>query len=137
MKSILIVFVSAVMFASTSSAVDLVCSVPTSNVTTASELCESLRLELRVRASEWNNNVCATEYLRRGLVQGVGRRARRTFTATVRTAVGEAVRDFGSTWGVPLQALCGDGVLDQEFDEECDDGNKENGDGCDSSCLIE
>lgn len=39
------------------------------------------------------------------------------------------------------EGICGDGVLDSPLtgsgQEECDDGNTEDGDGCDSSCLLE
>lgn len=34
-------------------------------------------------------------------------------------------------------AKCGDGVWDEEFGEECDDGNILNGDGCSLSCKCE
>ncbi|KAF2877573.1 hypothetical protein BDV95DRAFT_480741 [Massariosphaeria phaeospora] len=34
-------------------------------------------------------------------------------------------------------AKCGDGVWDEEFGEECDDGNTLNGDGCSLSCKCE
>jgi len=33
--------------------------------------------------------------------------------------------------------ICGNGILDQDFGEECDDGNTQDGDGCSSQCLIE
>jgi len=32
---------------------------------------------------------------------------------------------------------CGDGILEEDFAEECDDGNTDNDDGCSSECLIE
>ena len=32
---------------------------------------------------------------------------------------------------------CGDGVVDAELDEECDDGNTDDGDGCSGGCLTE
>jgi len=32
---------------------------------------------------------------------------------------------------------CGDGIYNQEYGEECDDGNNSDGDGCSSSCTIE
>ncbi|QDG52757.1 DUF4215 domain-containing protein [Persicimonas caeni] len=35
------------------------------------------------------------------------------------------------------EAECGDGVLDTDAGEECDDGNKQWGDGCDGSCETE
>lgn len=32
---------------------------------------------------------------------------------------------------------CGDGILQTQYDEECDDGNNENGDFCSATCQIE
>ncbi len=37
----------------------------------------------------------------------------------------------------PLAPLCGDGVLQLALGEECDDGNRVDGDGCDASCVRE
>ncbi len=31
---------------------------------------------------------------------------------------------------------CGDGVVQQAYDEQCDDGNRTEGDGCDSNCTL-
>jgi len=36
---------------------------------------------------------------------------------------------------LPAWAICGDGVLDPDF-EACDDGNNVNGDGCESECHL-
>ena len=36
-----------------------------------------------------------------------------------------------------LPPYCGDGVVDTAYGEECDDGNKTDGDGCSSSCKKE
>jgi cysteine-rich repeat protein len=36
---------------------------------------------------------------------------------------------------IPDCTVCGNGIV--EGDEECDDGNNNNGDGCDESCFIE
>ena len=36
--------------------------------------------------------------------------------------------------GCVLGPRCGDGVVDAEYGEECDDGNLVNGDGCSSTC---
>jgi cysteine-rich repeat protein len=38
-----------------------------------------------------------------------------------------------TAWG----PYCGDGILQQEHNEECDDGNNSSNDGCSSSCNIE
>jgi cysteine-rich repeat protein len=37
--------------------------------------------------------------------------------------------------GTDLCVLCGNGVIDG--DEECDDGNQDDGDGCSSTCVEE
>ena len=39
---------------------------------------------------------------------------------------------FNSKYG-----FCGDGVIDEEIGEECDDGNLRNNDGCNTQCKIE
>ena len=33
-------------------------------------------------------------------------------------------------------AFCGDNMIRDESDEECDDGNQINGDGCSPDCLL-
>jgi cysteine-rich repeat protein len=45
-----------------------------------------------------------------------------------------AVAD-GRIWPGSQQAVCGDGTIDP--DEECDDGDTNNGDGCSASCSVE
>ncbi len=137
MRAAFILWVSTMLLASTASAVDLVCSVPAANVTRAVELCEELRLSLRVRTADWTNDVCATEFLRMGLLEGERRSTRKAFNATVNSTIGAAMRDFGATWSRPIAATCGDGVTDAEFGEGCDDGNRINNDGCNTSCSIE
>ena len=39
--------------------------------------------------------------------------------------------------GIPNTPVCGDGNLDLAAGEACDDGNRENGDGCNSVCQID
>jgi cysteine-rich repeat protein len=132
--SVILTFVAGTAFAAT-----LACEVPTANVVRSIELCEELRLRLRVRASEWNTDVCATEFLRRGLIAGEKQVTKSAFNTTVNAVVGDAVNDFTSTWPAPTRAFCGDGTLDTEDifgPEECDDGNDVDGDGC-SSCRID
>jgi len=58
-------------------------------------------------------------------------------------AVSVRVNDFAAVGTAPmsatssfaLYATCGDGVI--QVEEACDDGNVANGDGCNSSCLVE
>ena len=53
-------------------------------------------------------------------------------------AVDAIILQFDTDWPQPYtQARCGDGTLDIEFGEECDDGNNVNGDGCSRNCEIE
>jgi len=44
--------------------------------------------------------------------------------------------NFQECFGGPGQE-CGDGVIEPELGEQCDDENLDNGDGCSASCLIE
>jgi cysteine-rich repeat protein len=43
----------------------------------------------------------------------------------------------GCTEICTLGPRCGDGVLHQDGGEQCDDANRENGDGCDANCRRE
>lgn len=36
-----------------------------------------------------------------------------------------------------LGARCGDGVVQTDRGEQCDDNNTTSGDGCDATCLVE
>ncbi len=51
---------------------------------------------------------------------------------------GALVDDESEIFGQFLRdAKCDNGVVEDENDETCDDGNTVDGDGCDSSCLVE
>lgn len=43
----------------------------------------------------------------------------------------------GTTGDPPPPPNCGDGELDLDEGEQCDDGNPDDGDGCDASCQVE
>ena len=119
-------------------AVDLVCTVPSgATVTRAVELCEEARLALRVPSATWTNDMCASYFLRLGLIEAEKRSTKRSFTASVNSAVSDAVAALTAVWPPPVSARCGDSVVNTEFGETCDDGNTISGDGCDSSCIIE
>lgn len=119
------------------SAADLTCTVPAASVTRAVELCDELRLELKIRTAEWDNDVCATQFLRVGLRSGERRSTEKASRRTVRDDLDIAISAFDTDWPRLIGASCGDGTLDTEFGETCDDGNREIGDGCDDSCQIE
>ena len=120
------------------SAADLTVTVPSAAVTNAVEMCELLRVEVHVRASDWNNDLCATAFTRIGLRTVLLRYERQGQQQVVDDAVQTEVDDFDADWPVPYTpAQCGDGTLDAEFGEECDDGNLIDGDGCSRKCKIE
>jgi cysteine-rich repeat protein len=137
MRVYILLCLSLILFSGTAQSADLTCTIPAANVTRGVELCEELRLKLRVRSSEWDNDVCATQFLRIGMVAGERVSATKTANTTVSGDVNDAVVLFQSTWARPTPVACGDGTLDTEFGEECDDGNSTNGDGCSDACVSE
>ena len=136
MKRFLLAILLA-LFAAPAFAADLICTVPDTSVTRGVELCNEARIALRVRAADWNNNVCASYFLRLGLIEAERRSTKRSFAQSVNTAVADAVASLTTSWPPPTRAECGDGTLDAEFGEQCDDGNLVDGDGCDASCQTE
>lgn len=119
-------------------AADLIVTVPSAAVTDALARCEELRVVYRVRTAEWSNNLCATVFTRLGLRNFTSSQERQDATQTITDAVAGALSQFDADWVEPFtSAYCGDGTLDVEFGEECDDGNSTPGDGCDEACLIE
>jgi len=133
----IIVVIASLFVAGSALAADLVCTIPTASVARGVELCEEARVALRVRAADWNNDVCSSYFLRLGLIEAEKRSTRRAYTGSVNSAVSGAVNDLTASWPGPTPAICGDGTLDTEFGETCDDGNLIDGDGCDSSCETE
>lgn len=124
--------------AGVASAADLTVTVPSAAVPKAVEMCEVLRLELRVRASEWNNDLCASIFTRIGLRVYVQREERQGAQQLIDAAVQAEIEQFDINWAPPYtSAYCGDDILDEEFGEECDDGNTIPGDGCTQRCKIE
>jgi cysteine-rich repeat protein len=119
-------------------AANLTVTIPSAAVPNAQDMCEELRLELRIRTADWTNDVCASFFTRIGVRVFVGRVERRGLVQQQDAAVQAALDQFDADWP-PLMAAatCGDGVLDTEFGEECDDGNLVDGDGCDGTCSIE
>jgi cysteine-rich repeat protein len=53
------------------------------------------------------------------------------------TTTGTDTTDTTTTTGDPPPPNCGDGQLDPLDGEQCDDGNTDDGDGCDSYCEVE
>lgn len=120
------------------SAANLTVIIPSEAVPKGVEMCEILRNELRVRSSEWSNNLCATIFTRIGMRVYVARDERRGAQQTIDDLVQVEVDLFDTNWPKPFtRAVCGDGTLDTEFGEECDDDNVISGDGCSAKCRIE
>jgi cysteine-rich repeat protein len=131
MRYLLTTAIASALFAMPAYAANVTCTVPAAQVSRAVELCEALRIDIPVRAADWSLTICANELLRRGL---------RQFEAsyTKRTAVANALdTNLSNHPSVAIRAFCGDGTVDTEFGEECDDGNTDAGDGCDSACQNE
>ena len=114
------------------------CTVPRDFVARMGELCESLRVSVQVRPGGWSDDICVSELIRRSLLArertAVRAASRRTVNDDVTTAVDDFNRDFPQDI---TRATCGDGTLDTEFGEQCDDGNTVDNDGCSESCQSE
>lgn len=134
-----ILSILAVLIAWPAIAADPACNVPVAARPKALELCEILRLQHRVRLSDWNIDICPTEVFRLGLLTVVKAKAKRAAQVLMATMVRDAVAlfeaDHPSIMPPPVQ--CGDGTHDAEYGEGCDDGNLKNGDGCSDVCQTE
>lgn len=136
MKKILTILM--ILTASASMAADLIVTVPAAAVPDALARCDELRVTYKVRAAEWDNDLCATVFTRLGLRNFTVSQERKDATQTVTDAVQTAIGQFDLDWAEPfVSAYCGDDIIDVEFGEECDDGNSTPGDGCDEQCLNE
>jgi cysteine-rich repeat protein len=125
-------------FGSVATAATFNCTVPGAATADASAVCEQLRVELAVRTADWNNDQCATELARRGLREYHRVANRRSLEILASEDHGVAMESFDTNFPVQYTpAYCGDGTLDTEFGEECDDGNNDPGDGCDGGCGNE
>jgi hypothetical protein len=130
-KTLLIALIS--LIATPALAADLTCTVPSAAIPRAQELCEELRVSLRVRPADWSNDVCATELLRQGLLQAERKVTKREAQATVNTAISDAVSAYeGDHPRAVTHSFCGDGITDSEFGEECDGGGS-----CTADCRVQ
>ena len=133
-----LILIALFLAAGLASAADLTVTVPSAAVPKAMEMCEVLRLELRVRAAEWGNDLCASIFTRIGLRVYVQRQERQGAQQAIDALVQAEIDQFDLDWAEPfVRAYCGDTITDVEFGDECDDGNTDPGDGCDQRCQIE
>lgn len=113
--------------------------IPTSFVAPIQAKCEQLRVLQRRKTM--TNEECAELTMKIGLAwldQTTERAASQAALEATLTANQQAL-DNAFPGGAFY--VCGDGVEDHDptipYDEECDDGNNDDGDGCSASCTIE
>lgn len=124
------------MLALPASAADITISLSAEETAEAQALCNQLRTELR--AKEWNYQICAKYFLRIGLRQYKAQKAENDVRDLARAAFRQTLQEFDGTFPQPfVQARCGDGSVDAFLNEQCDDGNNEDGDGCSADCQSE
>ena len=111
-------------------------TVPQEAVQEAVRLCELLRVQMRIPADDWNNDVCATELFRRGLRNFAKKVRKAELIATAKAEMETVADDFNALFPGATRAVCGDGILQDEW-EECDDGNAVGADGCSARCTTE
>ena len=133
-----LLFSLVLLLALPAQAADITITVPDAAVAELQTLCEEIRLRYRVRTSDWTNALCAQTLVRIGATDVRRRVTRRSFNQSVNSAVATDVESFHTDFPFGFTpAVCGDGTLDGEFGETCDDGNNIDGDGCSASCEVE
>jgi len=132
------IWILFLLMASPASAATFTVTVPGTVTSTASGICEVLRVELESTQANWSNDLCATHLTRIGMKQVQRRATRAAAQQAVNQNVNTALDSFESEWPRPgVRAVCGDGTTDTEFGETCDDSNTTPGDGCDERCRTE
>ena len=110
--------------------ITLNCEVPQPYAARGATLCEMLRVDIPARG--WDDNDCATEFLRRGLREYDAGVTRKEAAATVENDVSNALSTFDTSFPTQYtKAVCGDSIVDTEFGEECDPPD---GVTCDQDC---
>jgi len=84
-----------------------------------------------VNPLNWDAHRCGMELIAIG-IREVSSRDRQTSQRFEQSAWRAALRT-----DVPALSGCGNFVLDELQGEQCDDGNVEDGDGCDELCILE
>lgn len=130
--------IASMIFAHSAAAdIAAVCTIPTANEAQMAALCETFRTTHRIASAAWSIDDCTSEFMRRG-ARRYSRDVNRS--AAVR-AKDTAIKTNTDTFDAEhpeafTRTTCGDGIVQGEFGETCDDGNRIQGDGC-SRCLIE
>jgi len=101
-------------------------------------LCNTFQANFRIADSDWSLDKCSTEFMERGAVVYAASVARSGAVLLKDSTVRSVIDDWNSkqvkTW---TRTACGDGVVQSEYGETCDDGGLRPGDGCDADCQSE
>ncbi|XP_069593904.1 pappalysin-2 [Ranitomeya imitator] len=81
-----------------------------------------------------NNQVTRTQRTFTDMEVKLGHKYQYQVHVVGRTSIGEPSPALTHIHGVPF---CGDGDVNEELGEECDDGTMQNGDGCSQKCQLE
>lgn len=93
--------------------------------------CATLLPTLPIDPANWDAHRCGKALMEIGIRQ-FETRERATEESNLRQAWLDTLRE-----DVPPIEACGNSALEPEHGETCDDGNVENGDGCDELCILE
>ena len=134
-----ILILLALMVATPALAADIVLTIPDASAARVVTLCEELRQQLRIStdSARWSNELCATEVFRIGMREVDKRTETKATKATVNDQVSTSLDSWDANYPRTPPSTCGDGVIDTEYLETCDDSNTVDGDGCSSSCQTE
>lgn len=121
---------------------ELTVTIPAEAITVSSAQCDRQRVVLKVRAADWNNDVCATIMTRLGLRTSLEQEqnANKQVLVTAAVSVGNnaaqsEMNDFDVEFPLPVTpAVCGDSITDTEFGEDCDDGGESAT--CNANCTT-
>ena len=141
MKSVLITLLVMFIGASAANAqISFSFTAPEAARVSILKACEALRIESRLLPVNFDKHICAKEMFRRQVLDFRVSHARTAAQVTVNGAGQVEARASNQEFpksDVFVTTFCGDGIPQLEFGEECDDGNGDDGDGCDSNCTDE
>ena len=139
MKHLIVVTLFFVLLpASTATAKSVLCTISDSGFSRFIERCETFRVRMRIPTDDLGDDRCASEFLRRGRRKYASDVAHSEANRSVDSAVQTELDRFDSENPEDMnRTTCGDGIIQAEFGETCDDSNLQSGDGCDSECKTE
>lgn len=137
MKRMIVSLVLVVLFSIPALAIKVEVEIPAGAVLVSDEICETVRLKFH-KSITMTKAHCLQLIVNEGLEMNYSEGRKAVNNRAARQATATQVSAFRDLLFDPLpEAFCGDGDLDPKYGEECDDGNTENGDGCNSECKTE